>query len=111
MAFSVVFVVVALVVVAALVSALAARWSSARARRQMTAFLARVAALPSIDTKSGTGRDADTMLPSRPSTEARLYFLDAYRAARTETRSTRLARTRRTVPTLSLEHPSPARGA
>jgi hypothetical protein len=99
---------VVFVAVLALVIALTARWASARARRQMTAFLARVAALPSIDTKGRAGRSADATRPPHPPTEARLYFLDAYRAARAKPAPTRLAST---VPTLSLEHPRPARGA
>jgi hypothetical protein len=96
---------VAFVLTVAMVSGVTARWSAARARRQMTTFLARVSALPSIDTGRRAGRAADAM---RPPTEARLYFLDAYRAARAKSPSKRLPRT---VPALSLEHPSPARGA
>jgi hypothetical protein len=91
-------------------TAITARWSSARARRRMTAFLSRVAALPSIETKLRAGRVVDEV---RPPTEARLYFLDAYRGARV--RRARAAgpegRMQRSVPTLSFEHPRPARGA
>jgi hypothetical protein len=99
---------VVFVPVLALAIAVSARWSSARARRQMTSFLARVATLPSMDTRRRSGPAADAMRPPRPPTEARLYFLDAYRPARSKTAPTRLPST---VPTLSLEHPSPARGA
>jgi len=91
-------------------TAITARWSSARARRRMTAFLSRVAALPSIETKLRAGRVVDEV---RPPTEARLYFLDAYRGARVP--RARAAgpegRMQRSVPTLSFEHPRPARGA
>jgi hypothetical protein len=109
---------VAFASVVLVVGAATARWSSVRARRQMTAFLKRVAALPSIDTKLA----ARTYDAAGPPTEARLYFLDAYRVARAR-REVARARRERTAPTmspptpvtrtpaLSLEHPSPARGA
>jgi hypothetical protein len=96
---------VAFVLILATVSGVTVRWSTVRARRQMTTFVARVNALPSIDTGRRAGRATGAV---RPNTEARLYFLDAYRAARAKSPSKRLPRT---VPALSLEHPSPARGA
>jgi hypothetical protein len=91
-------------------TAITARWSSARARRRMAAFLSRVAALPSIETRHRAGRAVDAV---RPPTEARLYFLDAYRGARVRRARAAGAQGRmpRSVPTLSFEHPRPARGA
>jgi hypothetical protein len=104
-AISVVFILILMVA-----TAITARWSSARARRRMTAFLSRVAALPSIETKQRAGRAIDAV---RPPTEARLYFLDAYRGARVRRAraASSEARLQRSVPTLSFEHPRPARGA
>ena len=96
-----------------LVTAVTARWSSARARRRTVTFLMRVAALPAIGAaaphRSGRARSA----PDAP-VEARIYFLEVYRDARrrraaaTRASSERIARS---LPTLSLDHPRPARGA
>ena len=105
---------ISFLIILLLVTALTARWSSTRARRRTLTFLTRVSALPAIGAaaphRSGRGPAVADDAP----VEARIYFLEVYRegrrrrAAATRASGDRIARS---LPTLSLEHPRPARGA
>jgi hypothetical protein len=95
------------------VTAVTARWSSARARRRTVTFLTRVAALPAIGASTRRSHRASSTTTA-PGGEARLYFLDVYRDARRRRGvAVRSADDRlpRSFPTLSLEHPRAGRGA
>lgn len=90
-----------------------ARWSSARARRRMTLLGARVAEVPSIATRGATTTSV-LLQASRPTAEARIFFLDVYREQRSRSCSASVASPGKdptAIPTLSYEHPRPARGA
>jgi hypothetical protein len=107
-----VIVAISFLIILLLVTAVTARWSSARARRRTVTFLARVSALPAIG--AAAHRSGPTSATPETHVEARIYFLEVYRDARrrraaaTRSSGDRLARS---LPTLSLEHPRPARGA
>ena len=88
-----------------------ARWASARARRRMECLAAVLADVPSI--ASRTVPSPGSPAGVRTAADARVFFLEAYRGRRAAARraDARSLGSAVAIPTISLEHPRPARGA